>query len=243
MGRTTFGVATGMNLCVVWVAAASVTVAGKLAARQPADPSALILLDQYERGEQEDVVRALTALLKVDTPGTRRPEDRFSALGRDLDSVLPGWVEKADLTAQDRRRLVGSTLALEGAGTCATIRPQLQACLDWLNIGLRARNAHPLPEFDRDWYLAAMALVDGTRDPDVVRQFTGLANSVLDDQPELDLERAFAEELRRPDRRLSIGRSKDAKAVEPGTPLLTRQLPYRAPGSLPRFSVSSERPI
>lgn len=240
MRRLMFGVAAGAILCLLGGVATIPPVGATHASQQPAEPSARILLDQYARGQHEEVVRAITVLVKQDAPGVLRPDERVSALGRDLDSVLTHWVDAGESTAREYRWLVGSSMALEGAGICMAIRPSQNACVDWLNVGLRTRATHPLRDFDRAWYLAAMSVVDGTRTPDVIQQFVKLAKETLYDQPEIDLELAFADELRWPDRRLSVGRSTAPKAVRPETPLLIRELPYRAPASLPRFSASSE---
>ena len=202
MRRLMFGVAAGASLCLLSAGALGATEDSQ----QPVEPSALILLDQYARGQHEEVVRAITALVKQDAPGTLRPDERVSALGRDLDSVLTRWVDAGEATAREYRWLVGSSMALEGAGICMAIRPSQHACVDWLNVGLRTRAAHPLRDFDRAWYLAAMSVVDGTRTPDVIQQFIKLAKETLSDQPEIDLELAFADELRWPDRRLSVGK-------------------------------------
>ncbi len=141
MRRLMFAVAAGASLCLLGGVVTMPPVGATQASQQTADPSALILLDQYARGQHKEVVRAITALVKQDAPGTQRPDERVSALGRDFDSVLTRWVDAGEATAREYRWLVGSSMALEGAGICLAIRPGQPACVDWLNVGLRTRGA------------------------------------------------------------------------------------------------------
>jgi tetratricopeptide (TPR) repeat protein len=233
MRPTVFSVAVLLGLACVVISGSP--AAARQAAQTPQRVSALDLLDHAGRGEYDAALRAVTALLNERRSLAPGPEDRFVRLGRELDAAVVEWIA-VDPVARERRSLIASTLLLEGSGECLRVRYQLASCIDWLNVGLRARQTHPAADFDRLWYLAALSVVEGTRDANIIEQFVKLSRASLSNEPETELALARTIELRWPDRSLQVGRDHSAKATSPEAPLLTRTLPYRAPASLPRYS-------
>ena len=240
MQRTTLATAARSGIGIVCLIAATVSMTAHQAAQQPQTPTALTLLEQYERGDYGDVERALQSVVDPKAPlGRQQILDRYSRLAREVESVLPAWIGAGDAATRDRRRRMAAGFVLEGAGVYMTRGAFLPPSLEWLNIGLRARQADPNLDFDRRWYLAALSVVETAKEPDLTEQFVKHAAAAVPDEPVFDLALAVAAERRWPDRGLALWKNPNAKATAPHAPLVMEVLPYRAPGSLPRYSPSS----
>jgi tetratricopeptide (TPR) repeat protein len=204
-------------------------------------PTALALLDEYDQGYHDEALLAIRQL--VDPAIVARstgPTGRFRQLGRDMGELVATWVGAAGPHRRNDRARTSSTLMLEAASLGLDFNVRLESCLDWLNASLRLRKLHPAAEFDRLWYLAALAVIAGTARPELIQQFVD-ATKVTDlEQPHRVLALAIAEELRLPDRRLSLQEASITKSGSSDSTLTTRTAPTRAPKPLPSLKSSGE---
>jgi tetratricopeptide (TPR) repeat protein len=97
-----------------------------------------------------------------------------------------------------------------------------------------------VPDFDRHWYLAALAIVEGSRQSDLIDQFVKVARTALPNESALDLSRAFAIELRFPDRQLAIEGTVGSRATVSSQTLITQTTANRPPTPLPDLAPRRE---
>ena len=147
---TTRFVAAGLALCFTAVAStARVTT-------QTGRPSAIALLDRYERGEYD----AATDLSRLDTAG-------WTAFTGSLEAEGTTWIRQAPAPAGNRRKLVAVSFALEAANAVLDSPSRLVArrILGWACAEIRT--AAP-DDAVRAWYRASVVMLERAEDWDLL---------------------------------------------------------------------------
>ena len=223
------------------LAASSAVPGAVVSDNQQLHPTALELLELYDRGEFDEAL--LTVRQLVDPAIISRstgPMGRFRQLGREIGDVVPAWVAAAAPNRRPLRARSASTLMLEAANLGLNFNVRLESCLVWLNTALGLRKSYPSNEQDRRWYLAALAVIEGTAEPQLIEQFIEKVKTTELEQPYRLLASAVAKELRFPDRRLTL--EADAVTGSGGSDhtLMSRTAPTRTPRPLPSLKPTDE---
>lgn len=172
-------------LGVLGVLAVLAIVSGALAApvsRAQVTASPMDLATWYELGQFDMVESAI----------------RQAATGH-LDVVLQAfrddaeaWIEADGDDSAPRRRLVVATVALEAA--YAGLDNQWVHSKELLTWACRMLRAYPSQPAEREWHLAALAVVEGARDWDLLGDHIGHVRRRFPDEPRLLLAEAFGRE-------------------------------------------------
>jgi tetratricopeptide (TPR) repeat protein len=132
-------------------------------AHAPAPQSAVDLLDRYAHGDFDAVVRTFA---ESRDPGGLRGQ---------LQEQGSKWTRAEGEAAEPRRRLIAATVGLELANARMDDEwLDLRSLVEW-GCGLLRRSSATEPE--RLWQLAALAVVEGALDSDVLYKFNHLAHA------------------------------------------------------------------
>jgi tetratricopeptide (TPR) repeat protein len=140
------------------------------------------LLDQYEQ-RRAMAVDAFVGIIHVESV-----KDALHAEGA-------AWIAAAGPTAAPRRRLIAATFALETAR--AGLDHEWANSVDLIDWGWTQLHQQPRPlPAERLWHLAAIALIQGAYDEDMLRPRLGRLKSRFPDEPRLLLADGWSIEAR-----------------------------------------------
>jgi tetratricopeptide (TPR) repeat protein len=144
---------------------AAVLAVSLLSQARPSPPTALALLDQYERGEYDAVVRAFLAARDV------------GALRSQLETKGAAWATAVGVgtPVEGRRRLVAATMALELAN--ARLEDEWRELRPLVEWGCQLLRPNTPGAAERLWQLAAVAVSEGALDTGVLFKLGGPTKS------------------------------------------------------------------
>lgn len=176
MRRTT---ALGMAAGLAIAAGAQAPHAGQRITAAPMDLASYYGLGEFEAVESA-LTRAATGHLDVILDGFR--QDAEAWIGADG----PDWAP--------RRRLVVATVALEAAN--AGLDSQWVHSKELVQWACGLLGEHPAQPAERDWHLAAIAIIEGAGDTGLLSSHLQHVRSRFPDEPRLLLAEAFDDEFR-----------------------------------------------
>jgi tetratricopeptide (TPR) repeat protein len=123
---------------------------GAVPQAQPGLPTALTLLDQYDRGEYDAVLQAFAAARDTET------------LRKDIEKNGAAWTASRGPALEARRRLVAATMALELAH--ARMSDQWHSLRSLVEWGCQLLGTAAPSDAERLWHVASIALAGGALD-------------------------------------------------------------------------------
>ena len=156
----------------------ALVVLTSVAAATQDTPRAVDLLDRYEGGDFDGVVKVFAAA------------DNVNALRRQLEGDGEAWTTARGPAAEQRRRLVAATMALEFADARTEDEWQnVDALVEW---GCKLLRKGPPTAAERIWHLASIGLVEGALDDDVIFDHARHAEARFRDEPRFPFVNRYA---------------------------------------------------
>jgi tetratricopeptide (TPR) repeat protein len=155
----------GSSVALVTIARAFLPVlcalmlASRLPFAAPVGPGVRDLLNQYERGEYDDALRAMAEL----PPAPASEGGPFDRISQDLRDLAPEWIAANGPVGVDRRRLVLAAFAADLVRARPDVEWRLRyPLMAWACDLLRSRPTHLAAE--QWWYLASLAEIEEAGD-------------------------------------------------------------------------------